>query len=215
MVGVPSKGADEVLLFDALFSTRATRFLKPEPIPPSVLWGLIEAATLAPSGANRQNWRFVVLTGRDQLVKLGALYRDRWEAARPKAESAFAAQPHLLRSMEHLAESIHVAPAVVLAAGTSFTSITNWYGSVFPAVQNLILAARGHGIGATLTTLVLDDQTEIRKLVDAPDDVTFAACLPLGYPEGAFGRPKRSPVEEVAFVDSFHYRFERPAYTDA
>jgi nitroreductase len=209
--------ADEVLLFDALFSARANRYLKPEPIPPDVLWRLVQAATMAPSGANRQNWRFVILTGHDQLGKLGVLYRARWEAARPKAEAAFAAQPHLLRAMEHLAESIHAGPAVILVgatnyppAGTSFTSFTNWYGSVFPAVQNLILAARGYGIGATLTTLVLDDQAEIRRLVEAPDDVTFAACLPLGYPEGGFGRPKRLPVEDVAFADTFRRRFERP-----
>jgi nitroreductase len=222
MADMPATSADEVLLFDALFSTRASRYLKPEPIPPRVLWRLVEAATMAPSGANRQNWRFVVLTGRDQLDKLGALYRARWEAARPKAAAAFAAQPHLLRSMEHLAESLHTVPAVILVgatnyppAGTAFTTFTNWYGSMFPAVQNLILAARGHGIGATLTTLVLEDQAEIRRLVDAPDDVTFAACLPLGYPEGGFGRPKRAPVEDVAFAGSFGRRFERPDDADA
>lgn len=213
----PPATCDDVLLFDALYSTRATRYLKAEPIPASVLWRLVEAATMAPSGANRQHWRFVALTDRERLAGLGELYRDRWEAARPKAEAAFAAQPHLLRSMEHLATSIHAAPAVVLVgatgyppAGTAFTTFTNWYGSVFPAVQNLILAARGHGIGATLTTLVLDDQAAIRRLVDAPDDVTFAACLPLAYPEGDFARPKRSPVEEVAFLDSFAHPYERP-----
>lgn len=172
---------------------------------------------MAPTGANRQGWRFVVVRDQDLLDGLGALYRARFAALRAQAEGAFADKRNMFSSMEHLAEHLAEVPVVLLVGATGhpppeapFTSRTNWYASVFPAVQNLMLSARAHGLGTTLTTLVLEDQEPIRRLVHAPDDVTFAACIPLGYPVGQFGRPKRSPVDQVAFLDTFDRAFVRP-----
>jgi nitroreductase len=105
-------------------------------------------------------------------------------------------------SAAHLAEHLHEAPVLVLCCIRGKPSLTLG-SSIYPAVQNLMLAARAFGIGSTLTTFHLYREAEIKQLLNIPEDVQTAALIPLGYPTGRWGRGPRKPVEEVVFADRF------------
>jgi nitroreductase len=110
-------------------------------------------------------------------------------------------------------------PAVIVVGGTGAPApsapriaVATWYGSLFPAVQNLLLAARSHGLGATLTTFLLPLEAQLRELLLIPEDVSLVACIPMGYPAGRFGRPARQPVEEVAHLNQFGTPLPNPRW---
>lgn len=118
--------------------------------------------------------------------------------------------PSLFRSVDHLGTHFGESPAVIVVGGTGapppggrVAQFAMWYRSLYPAVQNLIIALRAHGLGTALTTMVTGGtaQAETKALLEIPDDVTLIAALPVAYPKGALGRPPRAAVEEVAHHD--------------
>ena len=194
-------------LFDAMATQRAVRRFKPDPVPPEAISRVLDAATRAPSGGNSQPWSFVVL--RDAAVRrqVGALYKDAWDAG---GIDRFTSDPdparaRVYRSAKYLAERMGEAPVLILAciesggSGPSFTT----GASIYPAVQNLMLAARALGLGTVITTIHRGREREIKELLGVPDDVTTAALIPIGYPdEGAgFGPVRRGPTSEVTYLD--------------
>ena len=198
--------------FDVVGTQRAMRRLKPDPIPASALRSILDAAICAPSGGNRQGWSFIVVRDPAVRAKIAELYREsfaelvRKVPAYQQATSAPADSPErrMIASAQHLADHMADAPVLVLAclATDGVRPGLTSGASIYPAVQNILLAARALGIGSTLTTVHhWFRHAEIRKVLGVPDDVEVAALIPLGYPQGSFGRPPRRPVSEVAYAD--------------
>ena len=182
---------------EAMFSQRAIRKLKPDPISVEDLRLIIEAAQKAPNGGNQQPARFVLLHDREVIAEFGKLYHEAWWAKRAD-EGVHSREdfPEGHRTHHHaaqLADEIKDAPAIVLACSLR----PNTENSVFPPVQNLLLAARALGIGSTFTTLHATVMERVHKLLEIPEDVQIYCCLPLGYPRGKFGPTARLPSEEI------------------
>jgi nitroreductase len=192
----------------AIWTARSMRRLKPDPIPEDVLREIFDAAIRAPSGSNQQNWSFVVV--RDPALKqqlqvwYNAVAQRYFESSPQQAPGpdGATAMRRVRGSAAHLAEHLHEAPVLVLACIRGERTFTLG-SSIYPAVQNLMIAARALGIGSTLTTFHLRYESEVKELLGIPADVHTAALVPLGYPTGRWGRAKRAPVEQVVFLDRF------------
>jgi nitroreductase len=213
-------------LYEAMRTLRAVRRLRPDPIPDDVLHRVLEAATWAPTGGNRQAWRVIVVKDPVRKQRLGELYK---KVATPFMQSyaeRFAALPEgervkaekMLRSGLYLAEHFGEAPVLcifcfhpdglaVTDAKLDRVSVVGG-GSIYPAVQNLLLACRAEGLGCVLTTLLCMAEPEVRELLAIPQPWGTAAAVPIGYPQlRGHGPISRRPVEEMAFVDSWEQPF--------
>ncbi len=202
--------------FEVVATQRATRRLKPDPIPDDAIDRILRAASRAPSGGNRQSWSFVVIRDAELRAKIGAFYRDAYFnqlLSVPYYRDAAAAPPDsplakVLASSRHLAEHMAEAPVLILACldtGGMSPGITQG-ASIYPAVQNILLAARALGIGSTLTTIHRFRERELKELLGIPGGVETAALIPLGYPLGRFAAGPRRPLEEVVFFDRWGAR---------
>ncbi len=203
--------------FDAVTTQRAMRRLKADPIPDAALRRVMDAAACAPSGGNRQGWSFLVVRDPAKRARLGELYREAWgELVKvPYYASAAKAPPDspagkMLASARHLGEHLGEAPVLILACiavdpGVAPSVTTG--ASIYPAVQNIMLAARALGIGSCLTTIHRFRDAQVKELLGIPPNVETAALIPLGYPLGKFGRPPRRPLREVAFADRWGQAF--------
>ena len=209
-------------LLEAIHTLRSMRRVKPDPIPDDAIRTMLDAAIRAPSGSNQQQWAFIVVRDRALKDAIAAHYRAGWQRLvetryRPALEAADVpdesrkALERLMRSAGYLAEHIADAPVWIipcLRVGDRPATLTSG-SSIYPAVQNLMLAARELGIGTTLTTLHKHGDEEVNRLLGLPDGWDTAALIPLGYPLGNWGKAERRPVEELAFAD----RFGEPLFT--
>ena len=198
--------------FDVVHTQRAMRRLKPDPIPAAAIRQILEAAVCAPSGGNRQGWSFIVVQDGAIRAKLGALYRESFAelvSKMPAYQQAASAPPDspdgkMIASAQHLADHMAEAPVLIvacIATDGARAGLTSG-ASIYPAVQNILLAARTLGIGSTLTTVHHRFRhAEVKALLGVPDDVEVAALIPLGYPLRSFGRPPRRPATEVTYAD--------------
>ncbi|MEV6494871.1 nitroreductase family protein [Actinoplanes sp. NPDC051633] len=201
-------------LLEALHSTPSRRFLSTDPIPDDVLWELLDAAVRGPSGGNTQRWAWIVVRDEGLKKRIAAWYRDGWnnaygvhkerilaggDADGGVGRRGFLAAEHLA---EHLEEApVWVIPVLLGAAGSKNPRLGS---SIYGAVQQLMLAARAHGIGSTLTTLHSAHEDEVREALGLPEDALTMALIPLGYPaKGRWAQPKRRPIEEVVHFDTF------------
>ena len=202
-------------VLEAMATTRAIRRYRPEPIPEADLATMCFAASRAPSGSNRQQFRFVVLTDGPKAAAakalLGGAFRGGWEAKKsadnygagsgavtdsPKARQAAA--------MQSFVDNFELTPAVFLACLIRYRPENSAEGaSVYPAVQNLMLAARKLGYGGVITMWHSSVEPELRELLGIPDGVAIAATIPLGRPMGAHGPVRRRPLSEFIFADSW------------
>lgn len=224
-------------VIDAIFTTGAQRRLRPDPVPDEIVWEILDAAIRGPSGGNSQGWRWVVVT--DDAVKspIAERYLEAWnelsngrreqvlrlvDRARRRGdrrELALAAarlDPNY-RAGEHLAANIRDAPVWVFAVVTGVKgepSVVDG-ANIFGAVQNLLLAARAHGIGGTLTMLHRQDERGVAALLDMPPDARALALIPLGYPEREFFRVRRKPVESVVYWGRWGATRTRPVEVQA
>lgn len=190
----------DITLGDAIYSLRAIRRIKPDPIPDGDLQTILDAARQAPNGANRQPWHFVVLKDAGTRQKFGELYKVAWWAKR-NDEGFFKPEdiPDHYKLAMALADKIGNVPAIVLVCATA----PGGRESVIPATQNLLLAARALGVGGTITSLHADVEDDVQKLVGIPDGASVVYCIPLGYPEGRFGPVSRKPLDEIVSVDKW------------
>ncbi len=206
---------DECNLFEIIDTTRSMRRLRPDPIPDETIERIIAAGTKAPSGQNTQPWAFVVVRDPD----LKRFVQQRYQTVMERAMGDRMPEPdddsrgaRTMRAAWHLAVHLHEAPVLLLVCGKR-----DWpfaiapedrkglappsYGSTFPAAQNILLACRALGLGATLTTLHQMFEAELRERLGIPDAYGVTAMIPIGYPRGRFGPVRRLPVREVTHLD--------------
>ncbi len=211
---------DEVLPLDltAVRTTRAMRYLRSDPIPEDLLWSILDVAIRGPSGGNRQNWGWVVVTDPATKRPIAEWYRAGWEALYGKDRARhLAGETELGRgnfvSADHLARTIEHAPVWVFPVlrdiGAAPGPRTG--ASIYGAVQNLMIAARAHGIASALTSLYsFGHEDEVNRLLGLPEDARTFALVPLGYPaRGEFVEPRRPPVETVVHWERWGERRPR------
>ena len=190
-------------LGETMFTQRAIRRFRPEPIPDADLQDILEAAIRAPNGGNTQPWHFLVIKDPDLRAKLAELYHEAWWAKRRDqgimGPEDIPPGKNSQRSAMRLADQIGQAPVIVLLCGTAQGPAAA--ASIIPAAQNLLLAARAFGIGGTITTLHADVDERVHKLLGIPETAQVVYCLPLGYPRGTFGSVQRKPLSEVCSYD--------------
>jgi len=217
----------EITLFEAMYSARSIRKLGADPVPEELITRVLEAATQAPSGGNAQDWMFVVVRDRELRQKVGAVYRKGSDIA-AKVYAARGRPAHLSEAQykrmmqgggwlwEHLGE----APVILVVAAkqraqpprdklpreidydAELAYADRIHGaSIYPAVQNILLACRALGLGTVLTTNHLRCEDELKALLGIPEDVSTFALMPIGWPLQNFGPLTRKPVREVAFAD--------------
>ncbi|MEV0967682.1 nitroreductase family protein [Microtetraspora glauca] len=194
-------------VFEALYTTRAMRRVRPDPIPMEVQERIMDAAVRGPSGGNTQGWRFLLVDDPDVKARLGPLYRDalavlfegHYRPMRERAEaSGDTATLNVLKSAKHLADHFEGYPLLLFA----FTRNDPGGGSIFPSVWNAQLAARAFGVGSALTTVLgLFHGAEAMRVLGVPEDKGWAlACtVTFGYPTGRWGVAPRRPVHEVSY----------------
>jgi len=223
VVGPPAAGERAGIdLYDAASTTRAVRRLRPDPIPEDVLRRVLRAATWAPSGGNLQPWHVIAVRDPERKRRLAALYRGLWSdyAAQrraliePLAAGLRDPAERALRSGDYLAEHMGEVPVInvfcfhpqrlhITDAALGRLSVVGG-ASVYPAVQNLLLACRAEGLGGVLTTLLCSREKEVRELLEIPEPWATCAFVPIGWPVGGGHGPlSRRPVEQVAFGDRF------------
>jgi nitroreductase len=219
----------EIGLFEAMYSARALRRLKPDPVPEEVLAKILDAAIRAPSAGNAQNWAFVVVRDPEQRRRLGAIYRKAADIV-GAIYAARARPPHmseeqyrrLMSSGSYLWDHLGEAPVLLVAClrrealppaaalppavqarleDEREYVIRRAGASIYPAVQNIILACRALGLGTLITTNHMLYENEVKALLELPDEVQTYALMPIGYPEGSFGPVKRRPLSEVVHLD--------------
>src|SRR6266571_2881176 len=187
---------------EAMFTQRAIRRFRPDPIPTEDIRLILEAAAKAPNGGNRQIARFLVVTDRALVREFGKLYHEAWWAKRwderrwTKLED-IPPEDKSYRAAAQLADEMKDAPCVVLALAVPPGSAN----SVIPACQNLMLAARALGIGSVPTTLHPSVMERFNKMFGIPNDLVFHFCIPLGYPQGNFGPTTRLPIAETCHLN--------------
>ena len=199
----------DISLFEAIHTQRAIRRFTGEPISDKVIKRILEAAIRAPSGRNTQPWRFVIIRDAATKREIGEYYRLACEAAGIGQEPIPGLSKKVNDSVTHLANHMGEAPVLILACyeylneDTVGTSTLLTGSSIYPAVQNLLLAARALGLGTALTTVHSMFESEIKALLGIPPNVQTAALIPLGYPspEERFGGSRRRPVAEVTHFD--------------
>ena len=197
---------DEIGLFEALYTQRAIRYFKSDPVPDEMVHKLIEAGTKAPSGGNRQGWKFLVIRDQEhQGTRSPGTTSKAWEHAYGSREPGIrrTSRSHVRRSADHLARTMAEVPVLIMACieHDGGPSTLGRGGSIFPSVQNILLAARALGLGSCLTSLHKRYEDEIKELLNIPDNVETVALLPIGFPadNARYGPTRRAPVEEVTF----------------
>ena len=201
-------------LFEVLYTCRAMRRLKPDPVPRELLLKLIDAANQAPSGSNMQSARWVIVQDKAQRAKLAELNRKGVELYVAPSTGIPTALPHqdagkrqrMLDAVLWQKDHMHEIPALIVAcyefpAKVSAAEASRAAGSVWPGVQNLLLAARALGLGAAPTTLGLLDPKAVAEALSLPENVAAFCLIPVGWPMGKFGPLTRLPVEQTVHWD--------------
>ena len=218
----------EMDLFEAMYTARAIRRFKPDPVPDEVITKVLDAAIRAPSGSNEQSWEFIVVKDAEQRKKIGAVYRkggnilmalyaNRTKPPHMSQETYDKLMASAMYLLDHMAD----APVLLLAclkqtplagpppqfppdAAAGLKNMARMGGSsIYPAVQNIILACRAFGLGTVLTTIHMFYEDEVKAILGLPPEVQTYALMPIGYPRGKFGPIKRRPVSEVAYLDGY------------
>lgn len=198
---------------DALATTRTIRRYTDEPVEPDDLASILWHASRAPSGSNRQPFRFLVLRDGDRArsakALLGESFRRGWAAKRRhdgydegSGTDLTSPKARMAATMQHFVDHIEDVPVIVLVCLERYREASPYEGaSVYPACQNLLLAARALGYGGALTQWHLAVESELRELLEIPDQVALSACITLGRPAGRHGPVRRHPVRHVTYDD--------------
>ncbi|MBV8936364.1 MAG: nitroreductase family protein [Alphaproteobacteria bacterium] len=222
-------GFPDIGVFEAIYSARSIRRLKPDPVPEELITKILDVAIRAPSGGNAQSWAFIVVRDPNLRRQLGIIYRK----ASDIAEAVYAARgrpPHLterqyarlMATGKYLWDHMGEAPVLILPCSyrpalpppeaLPLHIAAEWEGevayaerirgaSIYPAVQNILLACRALGLGTVITTNHIRCEDEVKALLGIPDEVSTWALMPVGWPIDKFGPLTRRPLNEVVHAD--------------
>lgn len=203
-------------LVEAQTTQRAVRRVRSDPVDERIVTRCIELALEAPTGSNGQNWEFVVVTEREPKERLAVQYRRVWAVyggAGKRLRGGDEQTAKILRSVKWQVDHFAEIPVLVVGclrggARVPFVPLppvaaSSHYGSIYPSVQNLLLAARAIGLGASLVTLPLWSNTVVRRILGLPLTVEPCCIVPLGWPRGRYGR---KPVTEVVHLNRYGSR---------
>lgn len=199
---------EDVRLLDGIRTTRALRRLLPDPVPGALVRKVCEAGTFAPSGGNRQPWVFVAVTERERRAFVAERYREAFHRYVAPALEAMKdpsypdSRRRNVRAALHLAEHLHEVPVHLFVAGWLRRGEPQPQ-SIFPCIQNVLLACRAVGLGASLTTVHRAFGREIDAFLGLPEKIPTLALLPIGWPRGRYGRPPRAPVDECLWFERY------------
>jgi nitroreductase len=214
-----SPSADD--LYALLSTTRSIRRISDAPVSEEVLLRIMQAAVWAPSGGNRQPWRIIAVRDRVIKEKIGRLYAAEWEqyveynvakfdghppAVVAQVREAYSGGTRLAETLADvpvLAMFVHDPSALYVTDADLGRHPVVGGASLYPAVQNFLLAARAEGLGGVLTTLVCNRETELRDILKFPTGWGVHAMVPLGYPKGNHGPITRASVEEMTSIDQW------------
>jgi nitroreductase len=216
----------EMGIYEAMRTLRAVRRLKPDPIPDAVLQRVLEAATWAPTGGNRQPWRIIAVKDPAKKTQLGTWYAERWGAFSKLYRTSIPAdlpedgRKRMLRTIaagDYLGQHFGETPVIaIFCFNPKEMAITDAKqprpsvvggGSIYPAVENLLLACRAEGLGCVLTTLLCEVEPQVKELLAIPAGWGTAAAIPIGYPVGSGHGPiVRRPVRELTYLDGWGNR---------
>jgi len=211
-------GGLDMALQEAMLTQRAVRRVLPDPVDDEIVLACIELALKAPTGSNGQNWEFVVVKDAEVKSALAARYRQAWKlygGVGRRVNKGDEAMAKVLRAVEWQVDHFEEIPVLVVAClrGSRVPlmpvppiAASSYYGSIFPSVQNLLLAARAMGLGASLITLPLWSTTAARRTLGLPISVQPACIVPLGWPQGRYGPTTRRPVGDVVHLDRFGHQ---------
>jgi nitroreductase len=203
---------DPIGLFETIYSCRAMRRLHRDPVPEDQLLRLVDAANQAPSGRNFQRGRWIIIRDDRQKQRVAELNRRASEeAAREQAEHGEPLAHHGVDKRRRMWEAVlwqsehmHEAPAIIVACAVldhPGQDPNRYASSIWPGIQNLLLAARAAGLGAVPTTYALRFRDELHEVLGLPDDVAAQAIIPVGFPVGNFGPVTRRPAHEITMFD--------------
>jgi nitroreductase len=196
-------------VFEAMETCRAIRFFKKDPIPDEMIDKIIYAATRAPSPGNTQGWDFIAVTDPDVRAKLAQGISAVMEPAVAAATEQFGGadqidpvQKRMLDGALSLARHLAEIPLHILVCGKAIYPPGNpsegfVWSALYPATQNILLAARALGLGSCLTAYQGTCEPLIREVLNIPEDVHIASYIPIGWPDANFGPLARQPVENV------------------
>ena len=195
----------DVGLFEALYSTRALRRFKPDPVDDETLFQVLDAAIRAPAGSNMQIWHFLVVRDEEKRRQIGEMYWQTWASYGqqyvddPSKIDALPRQMRLVvRSTNDLARHFAEVPAHLFVCGPPQAG-----GTLYPAIQNLLLAARGLGLGAVLTAFHRGHDERLNELLEIPDGQVAHGLIPIGWPSDQIGPVGRRPVKKVVSLDTW------------
>lgn len=208
---------DTLGLLEGLTSTRSIRRYTNDPVPDAALRAMFFAATRAPSGSNRQPFRFIVLRDSETALAakrlIGDAARSMWNAKRTadgydqgSGVRADSPKARMAASMQAYVDNFESAPVLVLPTLVRYREAHTYEGaSVYPACQNLLLAARALGYGGVMTIWNVAVERELHELLGIPDDVQIAATITIGKPVGHHGPVRRRPMGELIFEDTWEH----------
>jgi nitroreductase len=217
----------EIGLFEAMYSAGAIRRLRTDPVPDEIITKILDAAIRAPSGSNAQSWVFIIVKDAEKRGQLGAVYKKAsdilmklYAGAQRPAHMDEKKYDRFMKSVTHLFDHMGDAPVLLVPC----LKASMWSGaanlpadikarmagsariagsSIYPAVENVILACRAFGLGTVLTTIHAFFEEEVRAILSLPQDVQTYALMPIGYPQGHHYPVKRKSIGEVACLDSY------------
>jgi nitroreductase len=205
-------------LREAMETQRAIRRLRPDPVPDDIVLRCIQLALKAPTGSNAQNWHWIVVRDPAVKAKLGRLFRQSWRIYGGLGRLVVRNNDQTRRVIDAVqwqADHFEEIPVLVVPCLRGLTPrilsispfvASSHYGSIYPAIQNFLLACRAEGIGAALTTLPLWSLTLARRALGLPLDVQPCAVIPVGWPRGRYGPTTRKPVEKVVHYERWGNR---------
>jgi nitroreductase len=193
-------------VFEIMQTTRAMRRLKPDPVPDELIRKILEAGICAANGGNTQRWRFLVVKAVQVVYKraFDKVIGPRYASSPPPPGVTAERYARQHAAVEYLTEHYHEAPVWIVACIEDKAKPNRWAGaSIYPAVQNMLLATRALGLGSTLTTRHLLYEEEAERALGLPEGVHSYAILPIGYPMGNFGPVGRGALEDIVYLDKW------------
>jgi nitroreductase len=199
---------EDTPLLEGIRTARAMRRLMPDPVPPALIRKVCEAGTFAPSGGNRQPWQFIAVTEPTRRAWVAERYRAAFHAyiapalAAARDPSYPEAQRRNVASALHLADHLTEVPVLLFVAGWTRRGVPQ-VQALFPAIQNVLLACRAVGLGASLTTVHTRFGAEVDAWLGLPAGCPTCAMLPIGWPRGTYRRPERNSIDQCLFYERY------------